>query len=157
MVDGLHIRLGEARDGEAIAEIHLAARREAMPWLPEVHTDEETHAWVAEYVLPRREVWVAEMRGRVVGVASLEGASLEQFYILPAFQGLGIGSALLAKVKALRPSGFDFYVFQRNSQARVFYERRGCVAVTYGDGSGNEEGEPDALYRWVPDNQSAFT
>jgi hypothetical protein len=42
------------------------------------------------------------------------------------------------------------YAFQRNTRARSFYERRGFVAVAFGDGSGNEEGEPDVLYQWTP-------
>jgi GNAT superfamily N-acetyltransferase len=147
---GVAVRPGEPRDAGEIAEVHLAARREAMPWLPVVHSDDETFAWVAEYVLPRREVWVAEAAGRVVGVASLEGESLEQLYILPDYQGKGVGSALFAKAKERRPNGLEFYVFQRNVRAREFYERRGCEAVEFGDGSGNEEGEPDVLYRWEP-------
>jgi GNAT superfamily N-acetyltransferase len=147
---GFVLRPGEARDADAIAAVHLAARREAMPWLREVHADEETYAWVAEQVLPRHEVWVAEVAGQVVGVAALDGESLEQLYILPGYQGRGIGSALFAQAKALRPAGFTFYVFQRNARARAFYERRGCVAVAFGDGSENEEDEPDVLYRWEP-------
>jgi hypothetical protein len=43
------------------------------------------------------------------------------------------------------------YAFQRNTRARGFYERRGFVAVEFGDGSGNEEGEPDVLYQWTPE------
>lgn len=139
-----------AGDADAIAEVHLAARREAMPYLPEVHSDAETYAWVAEHVIPRCEVWVAEVAGRVVGVAALEGEYLEQLYIFPGYQGTGIGGALFAKAKEIRPDGFSFYVFQRNERACAFYERRGCVAVAFGDGSENEEGEPDALYRWMP-------
>jgi GNAT superfamily N-acetyltransferase len=150
MTNALRLRSAEPRDAAAIAEVHLASRREAMPWLREVHPDEETCAWVAEYVIPHREVWVAEAGGRVVGVASLEGDFLEQLYILPGYQGMGIGSALFDKARELRPNGFRFYAFQRNARARGFYERRGCVAVEFSDGSGNEEGEPDVLYRWAP-------
>ena len=124
--------------------------REALPYLPVLHTDEETRAWVAKVVLPNQEVWVAEADGRVVGVAALNGDMLDQLYILPGAQGRGIGSALLAKAKSLRPNGFSLYAFQRNAPARGFYERRGFVAVAFGDGSGNEEGEPDVLYRWTP-------
>lgn len=144
------LRTAEPRDAGEIAAVHLASRRDAMPWLPEAHPDEETYAWVAEHVIPHREVWVAEADGRVVGVASLEGDSLEQLYILPGSQGMGIGSALFDKARELRPAGFEFYAFQRNERARGFYERRGCVAVELGDGSGNEEGEPDVRYRWAP-------
>jgi hypothetical protein len=51
---------------------------------------------------------------------------------------------------ARRPSGMRLYAFQRNTRARDFYECRGFVAVEFGDGSGNEEGEPDVLYQWTP-------
>lgn len=144
------LRPAEPRDAHEIAEVHTRSRQEAMPWLPELHTDQETRAWVRDVVLPHQEVWVAERGGRVVGVAALHEDSLEQLYILPGFQGHGIGSALFARAQALRLHGFTFYVFQRNTRARTFYERRGCVAVEFGDGSGNEEGEPDVLYHWSP-------
>jgi RimJ/RimL family protein N-acetyltransferase len=38
------------------------------------------------------------------------------------------------------------YTFQCNEGARRFYERNGFTAVAFGDGSGNEEGEPDIRY-----------
>jgi GNAT superfamily N-acetyltransferase len=146
------LRPAESRDADEIAEVHAVAMRTAMPYLPELHTDAEIRAWVAEVVLPRQAVWVAEAGGRVVGVAALEGEMLQQLYILPGYQGIGIGSALFAKAQELRPNGFSFYAFQRNARARAFYEHRSCVAVEFGDGSGNEEGEPDVLYRWEPAN-----
>jgi ribosomal protein S18 acetylase RimI-like enzyme len=142
------IRVAEARDADEIAEVHTIAMREAMPYLPHLHTDAETRSWVAEVVLPRQEVWVAEAGGRVVGVAALEGEMLQQLYILPGYQGRGIGSDLLALAKSRRPDGLRLYAFQRNTRARAFYERRGFVAIAFGDGSGNEEGEPDVLYEW---------
>jgi GNAT superfamily N-acetyltransferase len=148
------IRIGEPRDAEAIATVHLEARRAAMPYLPEIHSDAETYAWVAEQVLTQQEVWVAEVDGRVVGAAALAGESLAQLYVLPGYQGIGIGGALFAKAQELRPAGFTFYVFLRNARARAFYERRGCAAIAFGDGSDNEEGEPDVLYRWEPSDRS---
>jgi GNAT superfamily N-acetyltransferase len=142
------IRAAGAGDSAEIAEVHTVAMREAMPYLPHLHTDEETRAWVTEVVLPRHEVWVAEAGGRVVGVVALEGDMVQQLYILPGYQGVGIGSALLALAKSRRPGGLRLYAFQRNTRARAFYERRGFVAIAFGDGSGNEEGEPDVLYEW---------
>ena len=73
---------------------------------------------------------------------------VQQLYILPGYQGIGIGSALLALAKVRRPGGLRLYAFQRNARARAFYERRAFVAIAFGDGSGNEEGEPDVLYEW---------
>jgi GNAT superfamily N-acetyltransferase len=144
------IRPAEAGDADAIAEVHRLSMRDALPYLPDLHSEDEDRAWVANVVLPHQEVWVAEARGRVVGVAALDGDMLAQLYILPGEQGRGIGSALLAKAMAHRPGGIRLYAFQRNWRARGFYERRSFVAVEFGDGTGNEEGEPDVLYQWKP-------
>jgi GNAT superfamily N-acetyltransferase len=152
------IRPADPRDADAIAAVHRASMREAMPWLPELHTPEEDRAWVAHTVLPRQQVWVAAAAGQVVGVASMDAENmLTQLYILPGHQGTGIGSALLETAKAARPEGFSLFAFQRNTRARHFYERRGFVAVAFGDGSGNEEGEPDVLYRWTPRESERLT
>src|SRR5215212_4592309 len=144
------IRPAEARDADAITAVHRTSMREALPYLPDLHTEDEDRVWVANMLLPHQEVWVAEAGGRVVGVAALDGEMLAQLYILPGEQGQGIGSALLAKAMAHRPAGMRLYAFQRNTRARGVYERRGFVAVEFGDGSGNEEGEPDVLYQWTP-------
>jgi GNAT superfamily N-acetyltransferase len=144
------IRPAERRDAEAIAAVHRSSMREALPYLPDLHTEDEVRACVANVVLPLQEVWVADAGGRVVGVAALDGDMLAQLYILPGEQGRGIGSALLTKAMAHRPAGMRLYAFQRNTRARGFYERRGFVAVEFGDGSGNEEHEPDVLYQWTP-------
>src|SRR5882762_6404696 len=60
----------------------------------------------------------------------------------------GVGRELLQV--AQRP--FDrlhLWTFQRNVPARRFYEARGFALVRETDGAGNEEKEPDALYRWT--------
>ena len=144
------LRRAVPEDAGAIAEVHIISMRTAMPWLPDLHTNEETHAWVREVLLPRQEVWVAEAAGRVVGMAALGEEMLQQLYIHPDVQGQGIGGALFTLATERYPAGFTFYAFQRNARARAFYEARGCVAVAFGDGSGNEEGEPDVLYAWKP-------
>jgi GNAT superfamily N-acetyltransferase len=144
----IRIRPAEPGDAAAIADIHISSRREALPYLPEVHSDEETHAWVAGVVLPHQEVWVAESNGKVIGVAALDGAELEQLYVRPGHQGQGVGSALLAKAMARRPNGITLWAFQRNTAARAFYEHRGFVAIAFTDGAGNEESEPDVRYEW---------
>jgi hypothetical protein len=49
-------------------------------------------------------------------------------------------------------STFDrlqLWTFQRNVQARRFYEARGFALVQETDGAENEEKEPDALYLWT--------
>jgi GNAT superfamily N-acetyltransferase len=148
----MHPTLRRARptDAEAVAVVYLAARAEAMSYLPHLHTDDEVRAWIADVVLPGYEVVVAEVGDRLAGFAALDGDVLGHLYVHPDFQGRGIGDALLARAKALRPAGFRLWVFQRNASARRFYERRGLRVVELTDGHGNAEREPDALYEWLP-------
>jgi ribosomal protein S18 acetylase RimI-like enzyme len=144
------VRAARTEDAPAIAAVHMEAQRDAMPYLPELHSAEETLAWAREVVLENYEVTVAEADGRVVGYAALSADVLEQLYVLPAFQGIGVGSSLLDLAKRARPDGVRLWVFQRNAGARRFYEARGFRLVQLTDGADNEEGEPDALYEWRP-------
>ena len=144
------LRRARVHDDGAVAEIHLLADAESMPYLPECtptrrHEPSSVGSSVASY-----EVVVAESEGQVVGFAALGAEFLEHLYVLPRFQGRGVGSALLERAKELRPEGFRLWVFQRNEEARRFYERRGLRLVELTDGAGNEEQEPDALYEWRP-------
>jgi GNAT superfamily N-acetyltransferase len=149
-MDAIRIRQAKPEDADAIAYVHRTSMREAMPFLPVLHTLEDDRRWVATVVLPNQAVWVAERDGQVVGVVALHDGWVEQLYILPGYQGMGIGSGLLATVKAASPEGLNLWAFQRNARARAFYERRGFVAVEFTDGTGNEEREPDVRYAWTP-------
>jgi GNAT superfamily N-acetyltransferase len=144
------LRRARPGDARAVADVFLAARADAMPYLPALHTDEETHVWLRDVVLTGHEVVAAEVGGRLVGFASLDADTLAHLYVHPGLQRQGIGAALLARAKELRPNGFRLWVFQRNWAARRFYERRGLCLVELTDGAGNEEREPDALYEWRP-------
>jgi GNAT superfamily N-acetyltransferase len=149
-VTGCILRPATADDADAIASVHTSARRQAMPWLPALHSDDETRAWIRDVVLPGQTVWVADRDGQVVGVAALDEGMLEQLYVHPDAQGQGVGTALLMKIMRLSPAGLGLWTFQRNAAARAFYERHGFVAVEMTDGAGNEEREPDVRYRWPP-------
>jgi GNAT superfamily N-acetyltransferase len=144
------IRPALQEDADTIAAIHIRARREAMPWLPVLHDDDDVRRWIAGDILPACTVRVAVMEGRVAGFAALKDGDLEQLYIRPGHQGLGIGSALLDEAKRLSPRGLALWAFQRNTPARAFYEKRGFKIAEETDGSGNEEKEPDVRYVWRP-------
>ena len=49
---GMKVLISEvhAEDSAAIAEIHMTARRGSMPYLPQLHSDEETHEWFVRRV-----------------------------------------------------------------------------------------------------------
>lgn len=148
-MEPFRIRTAVDRDAVAIAKVHVASRRAALPYVPDLHTDEETRAWIANIVLPGQRVWVAEVEGQVVGYAAVDPPWLEHLYVLPGWHGLGIGSALLARARELSPHRLTLWTFQRNDHARAFYEKRGFAAVEFTDGTGNEEREPDVRYEWI--------
>jgi GNAT superfamily N-acetyltransferase len=144
----MRLRRATAEDLEAVVDVFAHAREGMFEYLPRLHTPAEDRAFVLG-LLGTTEAWVAEDDGGgVVGFASLDGGLLGHLYVHP--RGRGTGSALLERVKALRPEGFELWVFQRNEGARRFYERHGLELVELTDGSANEEREPDARYEWRP-------
>jgi GNAT superfamily N-acetyltransferase len=145
----VELRHAGAGDGDAVADVLLAARAE-MTYLPRLHTDDEVREWVRAGLVPAREVWLVELDGRAAGFLALAGDEVEHLYVRPDAQGCGLGSGLLVRAKERRPHGLRLWVFQRNTGARRFYERHGFVLVRETDGADNMEREPDALYEWRP-------
>jgi ribosomal protein S18 acetylase RimI-like enzyme len=96
-----------------------------MVYLPQSHTAAEVHAWTQEVIFVQQDVWVAEIKGQIVGYVSLENGFLTNLYVHPDHQRHGIGSALLAQVKASAPQGVKLWTFQPNEDAIRFYERHG--------------------------------
>ncbi|MFF8474126.1 GNAT family N-acetyltransferase [Streptomyces sp. NPDC015414] len=147
----LRLRKAEAADAAEITNVFLASRAAAMPYLPRLYDDEQTLYWIEAVVLPGSTVWVAELgeKSEIVGFAALDGTVLDHLYLRPDVRRQGIGSALLATVKESSPHELSLHVFQRNEDARAFYERHGFTAGEFNDGSRNEENEPDVTYHWT--------
>lgn len=137
-----------SRDGmDEAARVHRAAFDNRLPWLAGLHTPEEDRAYYRNQVFAQCEVWGAIGAG-LTGFIAFRRGWIDQFYVLPARQGQGIGEALLTIAKDASPE-LQLWTFQRNAPARCFYEKRGFAAVEESDGSRNEEREPDVLYRWT--------
>lgn len=146
----MHIRRARHDDWPELAAIFIATRA-TMTYLPALHTDDETRAFIKS-VVETQAVWVAEAQGRPVGFAALDGQDggwLHHLYVVPAAHNAGAGSLLLAKATAELPEGFSLWTFQANLGARRFYERYGCREVRRTDGD-NEENLPDILYEYRP-------
>lgn len=151
---GVLVRLAPEHEADTIADVFIASFR-GLTFLPTLHADDEIRVWIRNEMLPRHEIWVAEIGENVVGFAAFSGDVLGHLYVHPDHQDRGIGTALLDVVKRQRPDGFRLWVFQRNTGARRFYERHSCRLVELTDGTGNEEQEPDALYEWAPSGLAA--
>ncbi len=131
-------------EAQAAMAVQRAATRATLPGLLEPHSADEDRAWIRD-VFARMSVWLAVDGERVVGIASRDGNWLHQLYLAPGYAGAGIGRRLLDAMLDESPA-LKLWTFARNAGARRFYERNGFIAVEFGDGSGNEEGEADVCY-----------
>ena len=141
------VRRAGLEEAETIADVWLRSRHASVPAIPPpVHSDDDVRRYFATVVLPNREVWVVEMRQRVVALLVLDNDWVDQLYVDPEWTGCGFGSQLIAVAETRHPSGVNLWTFQSNVKARRFYERHGFHAVEVTDGD-NEEKAPDVRYR----------
>ena len=133
---------------EAAARVHRAAFDHALPWLAGLHTLEEDRWFYRERMFKMCTLWGAFDRNVMTGLIAFHDDWIEQLYVLPQAQGRGIGTKLLDVAKCASQR-LQLWTFQRNAQARRFYQARGFVLAEQTDGSRNEENEPDARYLWT--------
>jgi putative acetyltransferase len=135
-----------AAEADATATMYLASRRALLPGVRNPHTEAETRTWMRDVVFTRHSVRLAEVDGEIVGFASRDGVWLANLYVKPGWTGHGIGTQLLRSMLVNAASSTPVLrvsTFARNENARRFFEHRGFRAVGSGDGSANEEHEPD--------------
>ena len=145
------IRPATPTDAATIADVFLASFHATYDF-PLAHTDEQVREWIRDELLPAGVTWVAlDADGTVVALMAVKPGDLDHLYVRPDLLGQGIGRRLLDVAKAESPDGLTLYTFQVNARARRFYERNGFVAEWFGDGSTNEERQPDVRYVWQPE------
>jgi GNAT superfamily N-acetyltransferase len=137
-------------DADAVATILIESRRAFLPFAPSAHPERDVRNWVKNRLLPTGRVVVWEEGGTVVAVLATSEEStcswIDQLYVLPGWDGKGIGTKLLQHAHDALSQPIHLYAFQENVGARRFYERNGYKAVQFTDGQGNEERCPDVLY-----------
>jgi ribosomal protein S18 acetylase RimI-like enzyme len=143
------IRRATSADAEGIADVYLASFAATYAF-PLAHTADQVRTWIREILVGTTETWAAFDGPLVVGMMAVGPGELDQLYVAPDRLGEGIGRALLDVAKERSPQGLRLYTFQVNDRARRFYEQNGFVAEFFGDGTGNEEHQPDVRYAWEP-------
>lgn len=53
-ISELKLRATVIQDGVAIGALFLASRRDALPYLPKLHSEEETLRWIVGTLIPTR-------------------------------------------------------------------------------------------------------
>jgi ribosomal protein S18 acetylase RimI-like enzyme len=153
------LRVAVPGDADTVADVYLRSRRELVAFAPLAHSDEDVRGWIARRLIPAGRTTVAVVDGAIVGFVSVSAAKdcswITHLYLDPAWIGRGIGSRLLELARRELAPPIRLYTFQENQRARAFYERRGFTAVSFGDGSGNEEKCPDVLYEWRPADEAS--
>lgn len=110
-------------DQEAVIEVWLASSVVAHPFINEEvwksHTDD-----LRKKYLPTADTWLWEDGGKIVGFISLIGNYIGGLFILPEWQGKGIGSQLIRLAQKERGS-LTVGVYAKNKKAREFYIKCG--------------------------------
>ncbi|MBI5707626.1 MAG: GNAT family N-acetyltransferase [Armatimonadetes bacterium] len=152
MPPDLRIRLATEDDAAELTRLFIATRTECFTFFEITYPfDTLKHLFETKWI-PGDGLWVAEDEGKIAGFMRLEGTEFDALYVLPRRHGKGVGTALLELAKSKSPGELWLWVFQKNLQARRFYERHGFVLDHETNGQGNMEKEPDARYVWKGHN-----
>jgi GNAT superfamily N-acetyltransferase len=128
------IRPARQTDVETLLAIQRAAAVDAFAHVypPERYPfpdDEIREVWAEALSDPEVEVYVADVDGVAAGAVSLGGEFLSTLYVLPAYQGRGVGSALhdvaLERLRARGVRRAKLWTLEGNASGRAFYKRRG--------------------------------
>jgi GNAT superfamily N-acetyltransferase len=143
-------RPGVPDDAPALTDVFLRAMLAAVPGLPLAHTREEIVAWMRTKAITSTPVTVAMAGPAYAGFIRVEDDWIHQLFVAPEFQRLSIGAALIRPVLEAAKKPIKLWTFQRNAQARAFYEKQKFSAELFTDGHDNEERTPDVMYVWRP-------
>jgi putative acetyltransferase len=142
----IEIRRFAPRDLDDAARAANAACWQAYAYFGYAHPVSTTRKRLIEALADGQDFWVAEVAGSVAGIMTLHPHFIDKLFIAPHRQGLGLGTRLMARAKALYPDHLELHCAQQNYPACRFYEREQFrPALTRLDDS---IGIPEIVYRW---------
>ncbi|WP_225027631.1 GNAT family N-acetyltransferase [Xinfangfangia pollutisoli] len=117
-----------ATDIEPLSALWLEASLIAHPFIgaPKLQTQRRL---IEEVYLPKAETWVACAQDAPIGFISLLDHFIGGLFVAPAWQGQGVGRALIADALA-RKGRLRLEVYLANDQAMRFYRALGFTEVS---------------------------
>ena len=145
----IKIRPYKSDDFETVITPWRRARERAFPDFQrrKGHTFEEDQLYFRDVILVNNDVWVAEVDGVPAAFMAIAGDFIDQLYVAPDYQRIGLGESLIAHAQTLSPRHLWLFTLQINTGGRAFYEKNGFQAVKLGI-SPPPESEPDVEYHW---------
>lgn len=137
------IRNLQETDVETVANIWLAANREAHDFIPAQYWQE--HFACVKGMLAQAEVYVHEDGGKIQGFVGLQDAYIAGIFVSNEFRSKGIGKRFIDFIKG-RKDRLCLQVYQRNARAIRFYQREGFRIQN--EGMDEHIGEKDYTMVW---------
>lgn len=111
-------------------------------------TPERLETLIKENLADDWGVTLAWNNNKLIGFSAIKRQEswLDQLFILPAYQGMGVGLALLDRVKRAMPAGFTLRAAKSNVRAHSFYRRNGFRKV--GEVVSPYRGAKSIVYAW---------
>lgn len=136
-------------DFEVVTAFWFEAMQVAMPEMMKrmKHNLEDAREFFRNSVVSESELWVYEFENAPVAFLAVADDFIDRLYVAPAHHRRGFGRALLDYAKTLSPNHLWLYTHAANKMARIFYEKNGFVAESFGV-SPAPESEPDVEYHW---------
>jgi ribosomal protein S18 acetylase RimI-like enzyme len=146
----IEVRRAEPRDARAIASVHraawIASYAGMIPHKPLVQMIERRREdWWRRAALGPSTVLVLECAGKIAGYATVgrnrvralkQEGEIYELYLLPEYQGIGLGSYLFREcrgvLRALNMTGLVVWCLEENDNAVTFYRAMGGMDVAEG-------------------------
>ena len=143
------IRDYRPEDFDPVTILWRTSREKSLPEFQRAkgHFFYEDREYFRDHVLMQDEIFVVESDERPVAFMAMRDDFIDQLYVHPDYQSLGIGKILLDYARQLSPNHLWLYTLQVNLNARAFYEKNGFTAEKFGV-SPPPESEPDVEYHW---------
>jgi len=134
---------------DAVAILWRIAREKSIPEFQNAkgHFFFEDQDYFRDFILKQNKVFVVESDHRPIAFMAMKDQFIDQLYVHPGRQKIGVGKALLEYARSLSPEHVWLYTLQINTNARAFYEKNGFVPEKFGI-SPPPESEPDVEYHW---------